>query len=306
MGSTALMSRLGPRMLPFLAILRHDLRTLRESWLVRFWLIGAALLTIIVATANWAHAPTAHLVASLLFPYLVVPWFLVVMVLGVNPISGSRVEALADGFLSRPVTRREFLLAVWAARVVAVLAGYLLVMIPAVALAVLVKRPAPVDEVTLYGIVAALSVVGLVLVFQVSLAFLVGTLLRRPLVSIVLLLFLWGPVNWVLDSFRLEALSPISLNRNLPALLRQPWRDAETAVADRIDEGDLEALKFQTANFLNALSGGEPQRPPEKNASFFDRDKYKDFSLWRVLLGYGLPTLAAVGLATLVFSRRDL
>lgn len=293
-------------MLPFLAILRHDLRTLRESWLVRFWLIGAALLTIIVATANWAHAPTAHLVASLLFPYLVVPWFLVVMVLGVNPISGSRVEALADGFLSRPVTRREFLLAVWAARVVAVLAGYLLVMIPAVALAVLVKRPAPVDEVTLYGIVAALSVVGLVLVFQVSLAFLVGTLLRRPLVSIVLLLFLWGPVNWVLDSFRLEALSPISLNRNLPALLRQPWRDAETAVADRIDEGDLEALKFQTANFLNALSGGEPQRPPEKNASFFDRDKYKDFSLWRVLLGYGLPTLAAVGLATLVFSRRDL
>lgn len=289
-------------MLPFLAILRHDLRTLRESWLVRFWLIGAALLTLIVATVNWAHAPTAHLVASLLFPYLVIPWFLVVMVLGVNPISGSRVEALADGFLSRPVTRREFLLAVWAARVVAVLAGYLLVMIPAVALAVLVKRPAPVDEVTLYGIVAALSVVGLVLVFQVSLAFLVGTLLRRPLVSIVLLLFLWGPVNLVLDSFRLEALSPISLNRNLPALLRQPWRDAEGAAAARLDKSDFEAA----ANFVSVLLGGEPQRPPEKETSFFDRDKYKDFSLWKVLLGYGLPTLAAVGLATLVFSRRDL
>lgn len=289
-------------MLPFLAILRHDLRTLRESWLVRFWLIGAALLTLIVATVNWAHAPTAHLVASLLFPYLVIPWFLVVMVLGVNPISGSRVEALADGFLSRPVTRREFLLAVWAARVAAVLAGYLLVMIPAVALAVLVKRPAPVDEVTLYGIVAALSVVGLVLVFQVSLAFLVGTLLRRPLVSIVLLLFLWGPVNLVLDSFRLEALSPISLNRNLPALLRQPWRDAEGAAAARLDKSDFEAA----ANFVSVLLGGEPQRPPEKEASFFDRDKSKDFSLWKVLLGYGLPTLAAVGLATLVFSRRDL
>lgn len=289
-------------MLPFLAILRHDLRTLRESWLVRFWLIGAALLTLIVATVNWAHAPTAHLVASLLFPYLVIPWFLVVMVLGVNPISGSRVEALADGFLSRPVTRREFLLAVWAARVAAVLAGYLLVMIPAVALAVLVKRPAPVDEVTLYGIVAALSVVGLVLVFQVSLAFLVGTLLRRPLVSIVLLLFLWGPANLVLDSFRLEALSPISLNRNLPALLRQPWRDAEGAAAARLDKSDFEAA----ANFVSVLLGGEPQRPPEKEASFFDRDKYKDFSLWKVLLGYGLPTLAAVGLATLVFSRRDL
>lgn len=293
-------------MLPFLAILRHDLRTLWESWLVRFWLIGAALLTIVVATGNWSRFQTAPLVASLLFPYLVFPWFLVVMVLGVNPISGSRVEALADGFLSRPVTRREFLLAVWAARVVAVLAGYLLVMIPAVAVAVWAKRPAPADHVTLYGIVAALSVVGLVLVFQVSLAFLVGTLLRRPLVAIVLLLFLWYPVNMLMHSFRLEALSPITLSQALPTLLRQPWRNAETDTADRTDEGDLEALKFQAANFLSVLSGGSPQRAPQKETPFFESPEYKSFSLWQVLLGYGLPTLAAVGLATAVFSRRDL
>ncbi len=173
-----MISRLGQRILPFLAILRHDLRTLRESWLIRLWLVAAALLTLGIASGNWGRFQTAPLVASLLFPYLVFPWFLAVMVLGVNPVSGSRIEALADGFLSRPITRHEFLLAVWAARVVAVLTTYLLVIVPAVAVVVLAKRPPPADPVTLYGIVAALSVVGLVLTFQVSLAFLVGVLLR--------------------------------------------------------------------------------------------------------------------------------
>jgi len=45
---------------------------------------------------------------------------------------------------------------------------------------------------------------------------------------------------------------------------------------------------------------------PQRNPAFFERDNYKDFSLLRVLLGYGIPTLAAVGLATLCFCRRDM
>jgi hypothetical protein len=61
----------------------------------------------------------------LLFPYLVFPWFLVVMVLGISPVTGSRLDSLSDGILSRPITRYEYLLAAWAARVTAVLAVYL-------------------------------------------------------------------------------------------------------------------------------------------------------------------------------------
>lgn len=305
MGSTALTSTLGQRILPFQAILRHDLRTLRESWLVRLWLAGTAVLTLVVAAGNWGHFQIAPLVASLLFPYLVFPWFLVVMVLGVNPVSGSRVEALADGFLSRPVTRHEFLLAVWTSRVLIVLATYLVVMVPAVAIAVLAKRPAPAEQVTWYGVLAALVVVGLVLTFQVSLAFLLGTLLRRPLVAIVLLLFLWYPVNMVLHTLRMEALSPIRLSQALPTLLRQPWRSTEAA-KDNLDDAQLDALKLQAANFLSVLAGGAPQRLPDKKDSFFEPKDCKDFSLLRVVLGYGVPTLLAVGLATLVFSLRDL
>lgn len=292
--------------MPLLAILRHDLRTLKESWLVRIWLAASALLTALLVASNWNQFQSAPLVASLLFPYLVFPWFLVVMVLGVNPVSGSRIDALADGFLSRPVTRYEYLLAVWASRVAVVLGGYLLVMVPAVLIVTLAQRNVAPDPLTVYGIVGALAVVGLVLTFQVSLGFLLGILLRKPLLAIVVLLFVWYPVNMLLSTFKLESLSPISLSQAIPTLLRQPWRGVEAEPGPSDEDAQLEALRAQAAHFLSVLSGGAPQRQRAANTPFFDHPEYKDFSLWRVVLGYGVPTLAAVGLATLWFCLRDL
>ena len=83
-------------MMPFLAILRHDLRGLGASWLVRLWLAATALLTLILTLSQWEESRSAELIASLLFPYLVFPWFFVVIVLGMGPVSGSRSESLAS------------------------------------------------------------------------------------------------------------------------------------------------------------------------------------------------------------------
>jgi ABC-type transport system involved in multi-copper enzyme maturation permease subunit len=301
MDSNASSLTLGHRLMPFLAILRYDLKTLTGSWMVRLWLAGTALLTMVILLINWASLPTSLLIATLLFPYLILPWFLVVMVLGVEPVAGSRVEVLADGILSRPVTRYEYLLAVWAARVALVLGGYLLVMVPAVILVTAANRRAPEDHVTLYGVVASLAVVGLVLTLQVSLAFLAGTVLRRPLLAVVVLLACWYPVDAILDAFSLESFSPVTLNRALPFLLHQPWR------ADAVSKegvGDLAALVQGVQNFADVFRApSEP--PPPRHGSFF-RGDFHDFSLFRVILGYGLPTLACVGLATLSFCLRDL
>ena len=153
MDSTAKSSKLGTRMMPYLAILQHDLRSLWASRLVRLWLAATAILTFVLAIANWTQFQSAPLIASLLFPYLVFPWFFVVVVLGVSPVSGSRSEALADGILSRPVGRCEYLLAAWSARVVLVWAVYLVVIVPAITVVVLAKRSVPEDTVTVYGIV---------------------------------------------------------------------------------------------------------------------------------------------------------
>jgi hypothetical protein len=292
--------------MPLLAILSHELQSLWKSWLVRSWLIATAVVTFLIVTTNWRNTQTAPLFAQLLFPYLVFPWFLVVLLLGLNPVTGSRLDALSDGILSRPVTRWEYLLASWAARVVVVLGTFLVVIVPAVWIVAAADRPrAPEDSVTLYGIVTSLMVVGLVLTFLVSLGFFVGTLLRNALFAAAVLILFWMPVNLVLHTFSFEEFSPISLNQSLPTLLRTPWHAEDAVVAQEADSDDVRAAAEQAANFLNVLAGGAAPAegsPPE----FYEQGDYEDFSLFRVVMGYGLPTVAAVSLATLLFCWRDL
>ena len=305
MDSTAKTSKIGTRMMPYMAILRHDMKTLWCSRLVRLWLGATALLTLLLVGSNWSNFQDGTLIASLLFPYLVFPWFFVVVVLGVTPVSGSRTETLADGILCRPVSRFEYLLATWSARVVLVLSVYLVVIIPAIVLVILAKRPVPEDTVTVYGIVTALCVVGLVLTFLVSLGFLAGTLLRKPLLAVVVLIFVWYPIGLILSFFSLEEFSPISLNRAISTQLRHSWRETDAGAKDNANVQDADVFTDQVSNFFSVLSGVQP-KPKASKPDFFEGEKFDDFSLLRVTLGYGLPTIASVILASLCFYWRDM
>jgi ABC-type transport system involved in multi-copper enzyme maturation permease subunit len=305
MDSTDKTSKLGTRMMPYVAILQHDMKALWGSRLVRLWLGATAVLTLMLALANWSQFQDAPMIASLLFPYLVFPWFFVVVVLGVGPVSGSQAEALADGILSRPVSRSGYLIAAWFARVVLVWSAYLVVVVPVIALVTLAKRPVPEDTVTVYGIATALFVVGLVLTFLVSLGFLMGTLLRKPLLAVVVLIFVWYPISVILSVFSLEEFSPISLCQALPTQLRQPWRQVEgSAKVNTTNKLDMNAFS-SLSNFFSVLSPTKPE-PKAAKPDFFESKKFANFSLLRVTLGYGLPTLIAVILATLSFYWRDL
>ena len=299
------MRKLGTRMMPYAALFRHDLRSLWQSWLVRLWLGASALLTFILVGANWSQFRDGTLIASLLFPYLVFPWFFIVVALGVSPVSGSRAETLADGILSRPVSRYEYLLATWSARVVLVLGIYLIVTVPSIILVMLAERPVPEDTVTIYGIVTALTVVGLVLAFLVSLGFLMGTLLRKPLLAVVVLVFIWYPIGLILSVFSLEEFSPISLSRAISTQLRQSWRSPGANPEGKTDAQAVDGVTDQMSHFFSVFSGVQP-KPKAADPDFFEGGKFEDFSLFRVTLGYGLPTLAAVFLAILCFYWRDL
>ena len=289
--------------MPTLAIFRHELRALRGNWMVWTWLVASGVLTLLVMSGGWGTLPTSQLIASLWFPFLVFPWFLVVMVLGITPVTGSRAESLADGILSRPVTRYEYFLACWAARVVTVLAVFLIVTLPFVIVVAFAKRPAAEDAVSLYGVVSAMSVVGLVLTFQVSLGFLLGTLLRNTLFAAMVLIFVWIPINLVLTTFELEEFSPISLNQALPTLLRQTWQETEEETdVDLATEYDQ--IRRQAAQSFSMIFGGSPAPKPEPG--FYGREEFQDVSLLRVLMGYGIPTLLSIALATFCFARRDL
>jgi len=287
-------------MMPFTAILWHDLSMLSKSWLVRVWLVATALLAAFQLLANWGQIQTAPLIAILLFPYLIFPWSLAVMMLSVTPMSGTQAGVMADGILSRPVTRYAYLLAAWSARITLVLSVFLVVTIPAISVVALAERPPKADPVTFYGVSASLGVVALVLIFLVSVGFLLGTMLRNTLLALVVLVFIWFPVNAVLNTFSLEEYSPISLTQALPTLLRQPWREVDEAEpAPELDTAFQDALKF-----FGALGGGSQATAPEER-SFFEQGDYEDFSLRRVAMGYGIPAFVSVLLATVIFSYRD-
>jgi ABC-type transport system involved in multi-copper enzyme maturation permease subunit len=190
------------------------------------------MLTFVILSANFGNTSTANLVGGLVLPFLVFPWFFIVMVLGIGPTSNAQTESLADGILSRPVTRYEYLLAVWCSRVGVVLGVYLLTVIPSVLIITAADRNVPDDGSTKYGICAAIGIVALVLTFQVSLAFLMGTVLRKPLLSIVLLLAFWYPVNGVLAFMQQEEFSPIYLSRMIPVLMLQQWGGEDESSSD--------------------------------------------------------------------------
>jgi ABC-type transport system involved in multi-copper enzyme maturation permease subunit len=305
MDSNAKTSKIGTRMMPFMAILQHDMKTLWSSRLVRLWLGATALLTLLLVGSNWSKFQDGTLIALLLFPYLVFPWFFVVVVLGVTPVSGSRTETLADGILSRPVSRFEYLLATWLARVVLVLGIFWVVIIPAIVLVMMAKRPVPDDTVTIYGIVTSLGVVGLVLTFLVSLGFLTGTLLRKPLLAVVVLIFIWYPIGLILSVFSLEEFSPIGLNRAISTQLRRPLRETDATSKVAAGAKDSEIFTDQVSNFFSVFSGVK-SKPEVSKPDFFESEKFGDFSLFRVILGYGLPTIAAVILSSLCFYWRDI
>ena len=97
MDSGGSISKVGAATMPTLAILLYELRSLAASWLVRLWLIGTLVLTFLTVASSWGNLQSPLLIAALLFPFLVFPWFLVVMLLGISPVTGTRLDALADG-----------------------------------------------------------------------------------------------------------------------------------------------------------------------------------------------------------------
>jgi len=309
---------LSARLLPTFAILKHDLGTLASNWLVRIWIFASGLFVFMLLSGQWRSLPDGIMIAWVLSPYLVAPWFLVVIMLGVGPVAGGRTESLADGILSRPVTRYEYLLASWAARVLIVLGAFLIVVVPAILAITLDAPPEPKNttadmfdafglqavsaapDVTLYGVVVSLTVVSLVLTLQVSLAFLLGTLLRRQMVAVALLAIGWLFLASVLNQYHLEELSPFSLNRALPTLLKQSWNEPDVAPTEE-GQAEFGDVFKQTSGVLGFGMSPEPQ----SNDKWYS-DHFHDVSLVRVLLGYGLPTILSIALATWCFCRRDL
>ena len=78
------------------------------------------------------------------------------------------------------------------------------------------------------------------------------------------------------------------------------WLEDREFAGYPADQISFDAI-FKSAGDIVGLSDPEP-----KEEKFFGSGHFKEFSLWRVTLGYSIPTILAIALATFVFCRRDL
>src|SRR3972149_5282888 len=114
----------------FLAILRYDLGLLARSWITRIWLpLLVAPALFLIATAVNEDVVASGTLAAYIAAVLVPISGIAVAVLASGAVSGE-AGIIADGILSRSVTRTEYISAKIVSRLGFAIVVYLVVMIP--------------------------------------------------------------------------------------------------------------------------------------------------------------------------------
>ena len=168
----------------FLAILRYDLGILARSWITRIWipmLVAPALF--LIATAANQDVVASGTLGAYLAAVMVPISGIVIAVLASGAVNGES-GIVADGILSRSVTRNEYITAKVVSRLGFAAAVYLLVMLP---FSYLVMRYAAPDT-SLVGVTVGLLVVLLLLTFLGALGITFSTLFSNVLLGVLALL----------------------------------------------------------------------------------------------------------------------
>lgn len=200
----------------FLAILQYDLGLLIRSWITRIWipLLVLPALGLVAVAANQDELASETL-AFYLRVLLVPISALSVAVLSSAAISGES-GIIADGILSRSVTRSEYIAAKVVSRLGFTAVIYMLVMIP---FAYLVMRYAAPDT-SIPGVVVGLLTVCLLLTFLGALGITFSTLFSNVLLAVLGLLLIVVLSGFVLEFLGIPWMSTTAVVTALPNTFR--------------------------------------------------------------------------------------
>ena len=207
----------------FLAILRYDLSQLTQSWVSRIWvplLIAPAFFLLIVAATEDELA--SETLAAYLVAVLMPLSALAVAVLTAGAIAGE-AQIIADGILSRSVTRAEFVSAKVVSRLGFTLVIFMLVMIP---FSYLIVRYAEAD-VSYTGLLVGLFTAALLLTFLGALGLTLSTVMTNVMVSVLSLLIVVMASGLLLQFLGLSWMSVTAVLAHLAPTIR-----GETAAWD--------------------------------------------------------------------------
>lgn len=184
------------RFLPYWAVLQTDLRQTLRSWVYRLWV----LMAVVAAAGSMVYKVGVHREAGIVqtasvqtgdvLRGLVAGSLALVALLAVSSISAER-STVADAVLSRGISRHQYFLAKCHARLVVVLATF--VLLAAVVLAAHHFLFAP--DLTLSGGLTAVALVAAVLLVVISWGVTIGALSNGTVMGITMFwLLLYGGI----------------------------------------------------------------------------------------------------------------
>lgn len=203
------------------ALIKADLAQLARNWVLRGWLIALVLvlffgLTSTLVGARLMSVPASTVVTTTLAGFLVI-WSMVIIVLSAGSV-GPEADIVSDSILSRACTRNQYIVAKLISRVIVVLGVYAV----AASVAGFAAYRYAACDVTVSTLIVGISIVGLAILLLVTFGVLFSVMFNNTIVSVVALLLLWYVAAPVFSFLGAEYLSPASLIRNLPAILKDP------------------------------------------------------------------------------------
>jgi hypothetical protein len=210
------------RFLPYLAVMQADLRQTLHSWVYRTWV----LLSLLVAAGYMMYrfgayqegglVPSASHLMSDILRWSMAGSITLIIILPAGCIS-SEVGNLADSVLSRGISRYQYFLGKWHARLIAVLGTFFVLGLLVIGCGILLLRD---EHISLQGSLVALATVAAILTVVITCGVTISALTSSTVLGIAvvwLVLYAAGFLLWMLPA---NYPSPERALQSLPNTLR--------------------------------------------------------------------------------------
>src|SRR5262249_31631062 len=213
------------RFLPYWAVFQADLRQTLHSWVYRVWV----LLSLLAAVGCLLYRFGAYRVAGLrpsasdlmseLLHWTVLGSVTLIIILTGGSISSER-GTLADSVLSRGISRHQYFLGQWHARLTAVLCPFFLLGGLVLAASLLVLHD---EEISIVGSAAALATVAGLLAIVITCGVTISAVSNSTVLGIAALWLVLYGTGFFLSLLPASYPAPDRAPRTLPDMLRAPY-----------------------------------------------------------------------------------
>ncbi len=210
------------RFLPYWAVFQADLRQTLRSWIYRGWVFFSLSAAIGFLLYRYGAKQVAGMVQqasdlmSDLLHWTVWGSVTLIIVLTAGTICSERAT-IADAVLSRGISRFQFFLGKWHARLAVILVTFLLIAGSALVGAYFLLHG---ENLSLVGSLLALAMVAALLMVVVSCGVTISAVTNNPVVSIAVLWMVLYGAGFVLSFLPAQVPSPDRALQNLPSVMR--------------------------------------------------------------------------------------